>query len=72
MRVRMLTTAAGPDGIYRPGEIWAVNTDTGMSMVAGGYATAIDPVSTKKAVLQAPETAIAPPAPNQRKGPQHD
>lgn len=65
MRVRMLTTAAGPQGVYRIGETWTVDPDTASQLIAGGYAVAVDsaaaPAAVETAVLAPPENADARP-----------
>jgi len=44
MRVKMLARMSGPRYQARPGDRISVDADTAMSLIAGGYATAIDPV----------------------------
>lgn len=71
MRVRMLTTAAGPDGTYHVGETWNVPQDDGVGLVVGGYATALDPVVPVPTTMPPVETTLAPPAPERRRGTRH-
>jgi hypothetical protein len=65
MRVRMLTTAAGPDGVYRVGEIWTVDPITASQLIAGNFAVSVDtneaPAAVETAVLSPPENADARP-----------
>ena len=65
MRVRMLTTAAGPEGTYRVGEIWTVDPITGSQLIAGNFAVAVDvdeaPAAAEIAVLSPADNADARP-----------
>lgn len=56
-RVRMLTTAASPDGVYHRGEVWQVGDAQAAALVAGGYAAAVDVDPLPAGVAPAPETA---------------
>lgn len=60
MLVRMKTTMAGPDGCASPGQIIDPSEEEARTLVAGGYAEAIDPPQKMAVVVQA-EAAIAPP-----------
>lgn len=42
MKIKMLTLAAGPDGVKHPGEIYDVNTKEGKALIEGRYAEAVD------------------------------
>lgn len=42
MRVRMLTTAASPDGILAAGTVVTVAEELGQQLIAGRYAAALD------------------------------
>ena len=67
MRVRMLTTAAGPAGVYVAGETWDVASDTGQQLIAGGYAVAAAAVAPETATAPVPaETAVMPRAVKRR------
>lgn len=44
MRVRMLTTAAGPDGVYRAGELWDAPAEEASALIAAGAAVAVEPL----------------------------
>jgi len=43
MQVRMVTLAAGPEGIYRPGQVVDVEPERARELVAGGFAVLVDP-----------------------------
>ena len=42
MKVKMLTLAAGPDGIVRPGSVIEVKVAEGRALIKCGYAVEID------------------------------
>jgi len=42
MKVRMLTTSAGPDGVFMAGEIINVSSAKGRELIKGGYAQLVD------------------------------
>lgn len=42
MKIKMLTLAAGPDGVKHPGEIYDVDTKEGKALIEGRYAEAVD------------------------------
>ena len=42
MKVKMITLAAGPDGIIRPGNIIEVKVAEGKALIQGGYAVEIN------------------------------
>ena len=61
MRLRMVTLAAGPDGIHLPGSIIEVEDEAAARMVAGGYALPVDiPLVSSSAVSHGAERAINP------------
>lgn len=43
MRVRMVTLAASPAGVFHAGEVWEFGETEARALVAGGYAVALDP-----------------------------
>lgn len=60
MRVRMLTLAAGPSGIYQRGAELVVSDAEGMDMVKQGYAVPV-PDTREVAAMEQPETRqVAP------------
>lgn len=61
MRVRMLTTYAGPSGTAREGEAITLSDAEGTALVDGGYAVALD----APAPAPAPEPEPAAPEPEQ-------
>ncbi len=42
MRIRMITLAAGPEGIWRPGQILDVTPAAARQMTLGGFAVALE------------------------------
>lgn len=63
MRVRMLTTAAGPGGVYHAGETWDLADAEAMALVRGGYAAALLTAGVALSSSQAaPETTSVRPA----------
>lgn len=42
MKVKMLTLAAGPDGVKHPGGIYDVDAKEGKALIEGRYAEAVD------------------------------
>lgn len=72
MRVRMVTTAAGPGGIYIAGETWELDTVTAQRFVAAGAAVALTVSretlpAVETATVAAPETAMLARKPRGRK-----
>jgi len=67
MRVRYITTSAGPGGVYMPGDERDVDEATARALVAGGYASVVATVAdaapvevappVETAAMEAPETA---------------
>lgn len=55
MRVKLRTLMAGPAGVFQPGQVLTVSTETGQALIAGGYA---EPVA--EAARPAAETAELP------------
>ena len=69
MRVRMLTTAAGPDGVYMAGEVWEMPDRLALAMVAAGFAVSQDGArgpEVEMAVLAPPANADARPRGSKR------
>jgi predicted patatin/cPLA2 family phospholipase len=62
MRVRMLTTAAGPAGVWMAGSIQEVSDEQGRHFVDGGYAEAI-PVPPAPRLGPEPEPVAETPEP---------
>lgn len=42
MKVKMLTTSAGPDGVRVPGQVVEVDKDEAKTLIEGGYAEAVE------------------------------
>lgn len=42
MKIKMLTLAAGPDGVKHPGTIYDVDVKEGKALIEGRYAEAVD------------------------------
>jgi hypothetical protein len=61
MRIRLRTTAAGPEGVYPAGQVVVVSNELGQAFVEGGYA---EPVKARAetAAITPPEAAVKPPA----------
>lgn len=75
MRVRMLTTAAGPDGVWMAGATVELTEEQAHSLLGGGYAEAVPatPAPTPEPEPAPQSTAEAPqsepqPAPVKKKG----
>ena len=70
MRVRMLTTAAGPGGVFIAGQVRDVDAEYGDELVAGGFAAVMEaeprPEAPETATAEPPENAMMP-APERRK-----
>lgn len=56
MKVRMRTTAAGPDGVLTAGVIYSLDDEVATPLVAGGYAEALEAAEVK-AVKKTAKTA---------------
>lgn len=67
-RIMMLTTAAGPDGVFMAGSVADVPDELAAAMIAAGSAEAVEATATAEtATLPAAETATkAPQAPRRR------
>lgn len=71
MKVKMITTAAGPGGTFLAGQEVDVAPELGAAWVAGGFAVSIDaePVpaaqaeQSETATAEPPEAAVAPVSP---------
>lgn len=67
MRVKMLTTAAGPDGVFLAGQVVDVDDRLAKAFIAGGYAEYLEePKQVESTTLEAPEKAVMP-TPRRRK-----
>lgn len=70
MKVRMITTAAGPDGVYPADSVQDLGGPFARALVDGGYALPLEPMPTESetlepprdATLEPPETETAEPA----------
>jgi hypothetical protein len=62
MKVKMITTMAGPDGGANPGQIIEVDEGKGKALVAGGFGAEVCPGTTAQPA--APEAAIVAPQEN--------
>jgi len=55
MKVRMLTTAAGPDGVYTAGEVWDAPDAEASALIAAGAAVALDaPIADEQLAILTP------------------
>lgn len=63
MKIRMLTLAAGPDGVLQAGKIAEVPEATARALIAGGYAVAVEVTPGPPSPVIEPEDARAPGAP---------
>ena len=43
MRIRMITTAAGPNGVWPAGSVQRVDQETAETLIRYGFAEAVDP-----------------------------
>ncbi len=61
MRVRMVTTAAGPMGIFQAGHEYDLPKEFANSLIAGGYARPVKaiPAPVEAEVLPEPEIEMA-------------
>lgn len=76
--VRLKTRYAGPRGCFKPGDMLNLPEDLEQALVDGKYAERVEEkkkpkekkveeVKVERAVVEAPETATAPPARRRRK-----
>lgn len=70
MRVRMLTKAAGPSGIWPEGSVQDVSDGMGKALIGSGFAEAVDVEPPSDPDPVARETADAPPRAEQATAPQ--
>lgn len=70
MRIKMITTAAGPDGVYMASREYVVSAEMGQRFVAAGAAECLDGpaivTSDEPATFVEVEHADAPEAPEAR------
>ncbi len=65
MKVRLISTMAGPAGAFQAGQVVEFSDKQARELIAGGYAVAYEPVEA--AAEQQPETATRPaPKPRRR------
>jgi len=63
MRVKMLTTAANPDGVWPAGQVVDVPIGVGQALIDGGYAQVVDEAKViESAAIEPPEKAVLPTA----------
>lgn len=62
MKVRMITTAAGPDGVYPADSVQDLGGPFARALVDGGYALPLEPMPMESEMLEPPETETAEPA----------
>lgn len=70
MRIRMLTTAAGPEGVRLVGQVVAVADDEANALIEGGYAEAVETPprpSAPETTAFEPRKNAAMPRPTKRK-----
>jgi hypothetical protein len=63
MRVKMITTAAGPDGVFLAGQVVDIEEKLAKAFIAGGYAKTVEKVErsvVESASIEAPEKAVLP------------
>ena len=57
MRIRMLTTMAGPDGSARPGQVLDMDKERAVALLEGGYAETVK-TKPETATAKAPEQTV--------------
>ena len=62
MRIKMLTTMAGPDGSANAGQVIDMDDERAVALLEGGYAEAVkaevETVEVETAAVEAPEQAV--------------
>lgn len=66
MRIRLLSTMAGPGGVYPPGTVRDLPRADALDLIEGGYAEQIDDAET--AATPSTETAAVAPVEMRGKG----
>lgn len=66
MQIRMITTAAGPDGVWPAGTEQSVEDAIGIALVDGGYATKIEIAIALPEMITADAPTQAKPKPRRR------
>lgn len=66
MKIRMLSTMAGPAGVRQAGSVFEAEDEMGQQLVDGGFAVVVEAPEAATATVEAPEAATAPP---QRRNP---
>jgi hypothetical protein len=59
MKVKMRTLAAGPDGLYQPGQEIDLPAKQARALIEGGYAEAVEQIR-EVAAVEPPEKAVTP------------
>lgn len=63
MKIRMRTTAAGPDGVLTAGQVYSLEGAQAEALVEGGYAEAVEPVEAKASKKVVKKEEVPPPPP---------
>jgi len=65
-KVKLLTTMAGPEGCFVPGQVIDVDEKKAKELISGGYAEAVEektvkPAEAEAAAIEPPEKAVKKP-----------
>lgn len=61
MKVRMITLAAGPEGVLQPGQEVELPAKEAMALIAGGYAEEVESQPAEETLESVRETAAVEP-----------
>jgi len=67
--VRMIKTAAGPDGVWLSGSVVEIDTKSGKRLVGGGYAVEVAGTGGREVAVVAPAEVADAPVAKRRKRP---
>ncbi len=69
MRIRMIKTAAGPDGVWIAGRVYTISDALAKQFIEVGAAISLEPVVIETEVIEPQEKAVLPRGrPKERKG----
>jgi len=69
MRIRMIKTAAGPDGVWIAGRVYTISDALAKQFIEVGAAISLEPIAIETESMEPQERAVLPRGrPKERKG----
>lgn len=60
MRIRMIKTAAGPDGVWIAGRVYTISDALAKQYIEAGAAISLEPVTIETEAMEPQERAVLP------------